>query len=569
MKRVISYFRPNLFKVILCLTIKISGVIAELFIPILLSHILDVVVDTGTILDIVLNGFLMILLSGLGFLGNCKANQIAAGVAKSVSVNLRKDLFSKIMSLSQSQVDSVTMPSLVARMSSDTYNIHQMCGMILRLGVRAPMLLIGGTICTLFLDPMLTLVMVLVLPLVVLVLYFTSKFGIPLYSSVQTKIDDMVLALRENMTGIRVIKALSKEDYEKNRFDTVNKELMNYELKSSVVMSTLNPVINVILNFGLILVIVIGAYRVNGGVLLPGKVLAFTTFFAMILNALIALNRMITIISKAYASSKRIDYIFNLGLDLRKEVNTNTSKYYIEFKNVNFSYLGKHNNLSNISFKLEKGQTLGIIGPTGSGKSTIVNLLLRLYDVNSGSIYINGKNIRSYSYRKLKSLFGVSFQNDTLLADTIYNNVDFFRNLPKKEIKKALLVSQALFVDNLELKDQTLLSAKGTNLSGGQRQRLILARALAGNPKILILDDSSSALDFKTDLALREAINENYQNTTKIIIASRISSIMHANKILVLENGIITGLGTHTELLNSNQMYKDIYNIQLGGDSYE
>ena len=569
MRRVISYFRPNLLKVILCLTIKISGVIAELFIPIILSYILDTVVDTGTILDIVLYGLLMIVLSGLGFLGNCKANQIAAGVAKSVSVNLRKDLFTKIMSLSQSQVDSATMPSLIARMSSDTYNIHQMCGMILRLGVRAPMLLIGGTVCTLFLDPMLTLIMVLILPLVVLVLYFTSKYGIPLYDNVQTKVDKMVLSIRENMTGIRVIKALSKEDYEKKRFNTVNKELMDYELKSSIVMSSLNPMINLILNFGLILVIVVGAYRVNNGIILPGKVLAFTTFFAMILNALIALNRMITIISKAYASSKRIDYIFDLGLDLRKETFNNLSKHYIEFKNVNFSYLGKVNNLSNISFKLEKGETLGIIGPTGSGKSTIINLLLRLYDVNSGAIYINGKDIRSYSYRKLKSLFGVSFQNDTLLADTIYNNVDFYRKLSKKEIKKALLVSQSLFVENLELKEQTLLSAKGTNLSGGQRQRLILARALAGNPKILILDDSSSALDYKTDLALREAIKENYNNTTKIIIASRISSIIHADKIIVLENGTITGIGKHRELLNNNELYKSIYNVQLGGDTCE
>lgn len=569
MKRVFSYFKPNILRVALCLLIKISGIISELFIPILLSYILDTVVDTGTILDIALYGLLMLVLSGFGFLGNCKANQMAAGIAKSVSVNLRKDLFIKIMSLSQAQVDNVTMPSLIARMSSDTYNIHQMCGMILRLGVRAPMLLVGGTLCTLFLDPMLTLIMILVLPLVVLVLYFTSKFGIPLYDKVQTKVDKMVLSLRENMTGIRVIKALSKEDYEKTRFNTVNKELMDYELKSSIVMATLNPIINLVLNFGLILVLVVGAYRVNNGVILPGKVLAFTTFFAMILNALIALNRMITIISKAYASSKRIDYIFDLGLDLRKiEFNT-TSKHYLEFKNVSFSYLGKNNNLSNISFKLEKGETLGIIGPTGCGKSTIINLLLRLYDVNEGAIYINGKDIRSYSYRKLKSMFGVSFQNDTLLADTIYNNVDFFRNLPKKEINKALTISQSLFVDKLEHQENTMLAAKGTNLSGGQRQRLLIARALAGSPKILVLDDSSSALDFKTDKALRKAINENYLKTTKIIIASRISSIMNADKILVLENGIITGLGTHDELLNSNKMYKDIYDIQLGGDDHE
>ncbi|MBR2138859.1 MAG: ABC transporter ATP-binding protein [Bacilli bacterium] len=569
MKRILNYFKPNIFRVILCLFIKITGVILELFIPIVLSHILDVVVVTGTITDIVWYGVLMLLLSAGGFLGNCKANQIAAGLAKGVTLNLRKDLFTKIMSLSAEQIDNVTMPSLVARMSSDTYNIHQMCGMILRLGVRAPMLLIGGTIATLFLDPMLTLIMLLILPLVAVVLYFTSKIGIPLYSSVQTSIDQMVLTLRENMSGVRVIKALSKEDYEKKRFDKVNSEVMKYELKSSNTMATLNPIINLILNFGLILVIVIGAMRVNSGVILPAKVLAFTTFFTMILNALIALNRMITVISKAYASSKRIDYIFDLGCDLRKENLTGSSKAYIEFKKVSFSYLGIKNNLSNISFKIDKGETLGIIGSTGSGKSTIINLLLRLYDVNEGAIYINGKDIRNYSPQKLKSFFGTALQYDTLFADTIFNNVDFYRGISKKNVLKALNDAQAYFVENLDKKEETILSAKGTNLSGGQRQRLIIARAIANNPKILILDDSSSALDYKTDSLLRKTLKEKYLKTTQIIVSARISSIMHADKIIVLEDGMISGLGTHNQLLKTCDIYKEIYDSQLGGDVNE
>ena len=240
-----------------------------------------------------------------------------------------------------------------------------------------------------------------------------------------------------------------------------------------------------------------------------------------------------------------------------------------EFKKVNFSYLGKNNNLTNINFKLNKGETLGIIGPTGSGKSTIINLLLRLYDVSEGAIYFNGKDIRNYSQQKLKSFFGIAFQNDTLLADTIYNNIDFFRGLSKKEINKAITNAQATFVETLENKEQTMLSAKGNNLSGGQKQRLILARALAGKPKVLILDDSSSALDFKTDQALRTSIQNNYKDTTQIIISSRISSIMNADKIIVLEDGNITGYGNHEQLLNTNQMYQDIYNTQLGGSNYE
>lgn len=569
MKRILNYFKPNIFRVILCLFIKITGVILELFIPIVLSHILDVVVVTGTIGDIALYGLLMILLSAGGFIGNCKANQIAAGLARNVTINLRKDLFTKIMSLSAEQIDEVTMPSLVARMSSDTYNIHQMCGMILRLGVRAPMLLIGGTVATLFLDPMLTLIMIMILPLVAVVLYITSKIGIPLYSSVQSSIDKMVLTLRENMSGARVIKALSKEDYEKERFNKVNQEVMKYELKSSNTMATLNPMINIILNFGLILVLVAGAMRVNTGVILPAKVLAFSTFFTMILNALIALNRMITVISKAYASSKRIDYIFDLGCDLKKEKKEGTSKSFIEFRNVSFSYLGIHNNLSNISFKLNKGETLGIIGSTGSGKSTIINLLLRLYDVNEGAIYLNGKDVRNYSLHKLKSYFGTALQYDTLFADNIYNNVDFYRDLPRKNISKAINNAQASFIYNLEEKDKTILTAKGTNLSGGQRQRLIIARALAGNPKVLILDDASSALDYKTDAQLRKAIKTNYDKTTQIIISARVSSIMHADKIIVLENGVINGYGTHKELLNTNDIYKEIYDSQLGGGDHE
>ena len=569
MKRILNYFKPNIFRVILCLFIKITGVILELFIPIVLSYILDVVVVTGTIIHIALYGLLMILLSAGGFIGNCKANQIAASLARNVTINLRKDLFTKIMSLSAEQIDEVTMPSLVARMSSDTYNIHQMCGMILRLGVRAPMLLIGGTIATLFLDPMLTVIMIMILPLVAIVLYITSKIGIPLYSSVQTSIDKMVLTLRENMSGARVIKALSKEDYEKERFNKVNQEVMKYELKSSNTMTTLNPMINIILNFGLILVLVAGAMRVNSGVILPAKVLAFSTFFTMILNALIALNRMITVISKAYASSKRIDYIFDLGCDLKKEEKDGTSKSFIEFRNVSFSYLGIHNNLSNISFKLNKGETLGIIGSTGSGKSTIINLLLRLYDVNEGAIYLNGKDVRNYSLHKLKSYFGTALQYDTLFADNIYNNVDFYRNLPKKNIVKAIDNAQAKFVNELEEKDKTILTAKGTNLSGGQRQRLIIARALASNPKVLILDDASSALDYKTDASLRKAIKTNYDKTTQIIISARVSSIMHADKIIVLENGVINGYGTHIELLNTNDIYKEIYDSQLGGGIHE
>lgn len=569
MKRVLNYFRPLYLKVILCLIIKISGVIIELLIPILLSYILDEVVKEKTIIDIILYGLLMILCSLGGFLGNCKANQIAAGIAKSVSINLRKDLFEKIMTLSTKTIDEITIPSLVARMSSDTYNIHQMCSMILRLGVRAPMLLVGGTIATLFLDPMLTLVMLGTFPFVIITLYLISKTSLPIFTNVQLSIDQMVQTVRETMTGIRVIKALSKEDYEKERFKKINQKVIDYELKSSNVMANLNPSINLILNFGLTAVLVVGALRVNGGAILPGKVLAFTTFFQMILNAVIAINRMLTVISKAYASEQRVSYIMNLGKDLTKEQTITTSKAYIEFRNVNFSYLGKKNDLSQISFKIAKGETLGIIGATGSGKSTIINLLLRLYDADDGMIFINHKNIKNYSERNLKSYFGTALQHDILFADSIYHNIDFYRNVTQRQLNLAVKTSAANFIFDLDKGMDTLLSQKATNLSGGQKQRIIIARALAAKPRILVLDDATSALDYKTEKIVRENLKKYYPDVTLIIVSSRISSIKDANQILVLEDGKIEGLGTHQYLLQTSKIYQEIYSSQIGGGDYE
>lgn len=569
MKRILRYFKPYKLRVALCLLIKITGIVMELFIPILLAHIIDDVVPNSSIKVIVLYGLLMVVASFLGFMGNCKANQIAAGIARNISINLRHDLFTKIMSLSSSQIDEVTIPSLVTRMSSDTYNVHQMLATILRLGVRAPVLLIGGTIATLILDYAVALVIIATLPIVFLILYLISKIGLPLFSKVQKSIDNMVLSIRESMTGIRVIKALSKEDFEKKRFDKINKDVINYELKSSNAMAIINPLVNLILNIGLIFVIVVAAIRVNDGAILPGKVLSFTSFFSMILTAVIALNRMITIIAKAQASSIRIDYVFNINKDLEKSSHQQKYGAYIEFEHVDFSYNQSKNILKDISFKLNKGETLGIIGSTGSGKSTIINLLLRLYDVTNGSIYIEGKDIRDYDEDILKNKFGTALQYDTLFSGDIYENIDFYRNLDKKSIEKAIEIAQASFVYKLEKGLKSDVSARGTNFSGGQKQRLIIARALAANPEILILDDSSSALDYKTDALLRNAIRENYQDTTTIVVSARISSIMNANKIIVLDNGEIIGYGTHDELLKENEMYQEIYQSQLGGGIYE
>ncbi|MCI6508024.1 MAG: ABC transporter ATP-binding protein/permease [Bacilli bacterium] len=550
---------------------KLVGTIMDLVLPYILAYIIDEIVPTKELKMVVLYGFLMIGCAILGFLATVIANQLASKVAEFVTIDLRKDLFEKIQSLSASQLDEVTIPSLVSRMTSDTYNIHHVTGLMQRLGTRAPILFIGGLIMTVILDPVMTLVLISILPLIIITIYVTSKVGIPLFSNVQESVDDVVKSIRESATGIRVIKALSKEEYEKNKFEKVNKKLIKYELKSGIEMAKINPITTALLNFGLIGVIVVGAYRVNYGYILPGKVLAFTTYFTIILNAMLSITRVFLILTKAIASGKRIDYVFRLKQDLLLEESEKMdSPYHIEFRNVSFSYNKKINNVNKINFKIKHGESLGIIGATGSGKTTLIKLLMRFYDVTEGEILIDGRNIKSIPLDELKSMFGVVFQNDTIFSKSIKENICFGRNFTDEEIDTAIRISQAKeFIDKIPEGLDKELSAKGTNVSGGQRQRILIARAVISNPEILILDDASSALDYKTDAALRKEIRENLNHTTSIIVTQRVSSVSYCEQILVLSDGEEVGIGNHETLLKSVPLYKEIYDIQMGGEMNE
>ena len=566
-KSVIAYISKYKKRMAFGAIIKIAGTVMELILPYLLSYVLDYVVPDKSVKNVILFSGLMVLCAIFAFIFNAVANRLAAGVARLVTKDLRRDTFSKILSLSSAQLDDVTIPSLVSRMTSDTYNIHHMTGMIQRIGIRAPILLVGGIFITISLDVPMTLILVALLPFLVLTTFVISKKSIPIFTTVQERVDSMVQTIRENISGIRVIRALSKGDYEKERFEKVNKNLIEYELKSGYQMAKLNPITTTLLNFGLVCVIVLGAYRVNGGHILPGKVLAFTTYFTTILNALLTITRIFIIITKSMASGARINYVLNLPEDLVVEdLDEVESIYHIEFNNVSFSYNKKVNNIENINFKLKQGESLGIIGATGSGKSTIIQLLMRFYDVDEGEILINGKNIKAMNKQELKSMFGVVFQNDTIFSNTIRENIMFGRDYTEDELIKASKVAQAYdFIQKQPDGFNTILSAKGTNLSGGQKQRVLISRALIGNPNILILDDASSALDYKTDAALRKGIKEYFSDTTSIIITQRISSIINCDHILVIDDGYVVGYGSHEELLKSVDIYKDIYNIQMGG----
>lgn len=568
MKKILEYVKPYWGRISIGLVIKVIGTLMDLAIPYVLSYIVDHLLEKGDIQLIFLFGGIMIVFAIIGVTFNVIANRMASRVARDVTNHLRHDLFQKIESLSSAQVDEVTMPSLISRMSSDTYNIHQMVGMMQRLGVRAPILLIGGIIVTLTLDPILTLILLATLPFIVLVVYLVSKAGIPLFTKVQLAIDDMVRTIRENVSGIRVIKALSKAEYEKDRFEKVNKDVMKYELKSGYTMAKSSPLINVFLNIGLVGVIVLGAYRVNQGIIKVGVIISFTTYFTMILNAMLSITRIFVIYSRSSASAARIQYVFNLPKDLQKEEGhpIKQDEGYITFDHVTFSYNKKRNNLEDIHFSLEKGKSLGIIGATGSGKTTIVQLLMRFYDIDQGSIRIDGVDIRSFDIQELRKKFGVVFQNDTIFTDTIYENINFSRDLSLEDITNATEVAQAKeFISKEPEGIQTLLTPKGTNISGGQKQRLFIARALANHPDILILDDASSALDYKTDAKLRRDLKEHFSTTTQIIVAQRISSIMNCDAILVIDEGHMIGYGTHEELLKTVDVYQEIYRSQMGG----
>ncbi len=567
MDRIFQYLKPYLPRMSVGLIIKFVGTIMDLLLPGILSYIIDNVVPLKNVPLIFFWGGVMIFCAAIALITNIVANRMASWVAQHTTEALRHDLFSKISHLSCKQIDEYTIPSLESRLTSDTYNVHQMIGMMQRLGIRAPILLIGGILITLLLEPVLSLVLIAVLPLIAFVVYGVSRKGIPLYTKLQQGVDAMVRTVRENITGIRVIKALSKTDYEKERFSTVNGQVVIREKKAGMTMALTNPLMNLFLNLGLTAVIVVGAFRVNGGLTQPGKILAFLTYFTIILNAMLSITRMFVMFSKGSASAGRIREVLDTPeeLSIGRPDSIDVS-YHILFHHVTFSYQKKEDNVRDISFRLKRGETLGIIGATGCGKSTIVSLLMRLYDVDSGEIRIDGQKVESIPAEVLHTKFGVVFQNDVLFADTIAENIDFGRKLPREQIEKAAQCAQAMeFIRSLPDGFEHRLTAKGTNLSGGQKQRLLIARALAGNPEILILDDSSSALDYKTDALLRHALAAEFQGTTTIVIAQRISSILHADHILVLEEGRELGYGTHEELMDTCELYREISRSQMGG----
>ena len=561
-----KYLHPYWGFMLLTVLIKLIGTVTELMIPELMETILDVLVPAGDRTQILIHGGYM-LLCALGCLVfNVLANRMSAVSSGKITLAIRHDLFQKLEGLSARQMDELTVSSAESRLTSDTYNINQMLARIQRMGIRAPILLVGGMFMMLRMDAPLALVLICLLPIIAVVVYFVTKHSLPLYTRQQSILDNVVRTVQENITGIRVIKALSKTEYEKKRFFAVNEELTAVDQKAGTITAITNPTASLTLNLGLTLVVVIGAYRVNAGACEPGVIVAFLQYFTMILNAMLGITRIFVMYSKGEASARRVASVLETEEDLtvlmgeEKEENAP----HIEFRNVSFSYTGVGKNIENLSFKLEHGQTLGILGPTGSGKSTIINLLLRLYDADEGQILIDGQDIRTIPYDTLRQKFGAVFQNDFVMEGTIGDNLRFFRDVDDDRLHVAAQDAQAEFIETKEGKMDAQVQVRGNNLSGGQKQRLLIARALAANPEILVLDDASSALDYRTDAQLRRALRENYRNTTTVLVAQRISSLRHADLILVLDDGAVIGAGDHAHLMESCEEYAYLAKIQMG-----
>ena len=567
MKRLYPYIKPYVGYIALTLLIKTLGAVAELWIPYLMEFILSRGAEAGNVSQVFLYGGLMILCAVITLVLNVGANRMSAKSSGRITKAIRHDLFQKLMCLSARQMDQLTVSSAESRLTSDTYNINQMLARIQRMGIRAPILLVGGIGMMLTMDAGLALIPIALLPLIGVIVYFVTKYSLPMYTKQQSVLDRVVRTVQENITGVRVIRALSKTEHEKDRFHEVNAQLTAVDQKAGAITSITNPASNLVLNMGLTLVVLLGAIRVRGGKTDATVIVAFVQYFIMILNAMMGVTRIFVMWSKGEASARRVADVLDMPEDMAvlPWEETEENEPHIEFRDVSFSYTGRGDNISHLSFRLEHGQTLGILGSTGSGKSTILNLLMRLYDADSGEIRIDGADIRSIEPEKLREKFGVVFQNDFVTEGTIGQNIQFFRDIPEEGQQQAALDAQAAgFIAEKEAGLNSVVAVRGNNLSGGQKQRLLIARALASDPEILVLDDASSALDYQTDANLRHALREGYRHTTTVLVAQRVSSLRHADLILVLDDGKVIGAGNHAQLMESCSEYRHIANTQMG-----
>ena len=551
---------------------KLLEAILELIVPLVMAKIIDIGVKSYDTSYIIKMGILIIILGIVGLGSALVCQYFAAKASQGFGTKLRNELFRHINSLSHSEIDNIGTPSLITRIINDVNQLQVAVAMAIRLGVRAPFIILGSAIMAMFINLKLSLIFFLSIPLIVLTLYLVMGKSIPLYRVIQKKLDKISLITRENLEGVRVVRAFSKQEVEKDRFNIAALDHSNTAIKVGKLSALLNPLTFMIMNFSIAFIVWFGGIGVNNGNFTQGEIIAFVNYMTQILLTLIVVANLVIIFTKASASATRVNEVLDTKSSIKEASSstkvqaTNNSTKIIEFKNVSFSYNNsKQYSLENISLSINKGETIGIIGGTGAGKSTLVNLIPRFYESTEGEIFINGENIKNYSIKDLRNLFGIVPQKAVLFTGSLRENMKWAnKNASDEEILMALDIAQCIdFVSNLKDGLDTSVLQGGKNFSGGQKQRLTIARALVGSPKIIILDDSSSALDFATDLKLRQALNIHAKEITTIIVSQRASSIKNSDKIVVLDDGKLAGIGTHEELLENSEVYKEICLSQL------
>lgn len=575
MKSLLKILKDYKKETILAPLFKFLEVCFELMVPLVMAQIIDVGIANKEGSYVIKMCLLMVLLGVIGLAAAVTAQYFSARAAVGVSQKLRKTLFSHIQSLSFSEMDVLGTSTLITRMTSDVNQVQNGVNMVLRLFLRSPAVVFGAMIMAFSIDVKSAWIFVVTIPLLSIVVFGIMMITMPMYKKTQAALDRVLNRTRENLTGVRVIRAFNKEKSEQNLFSEENDALSEMQKKVGRISGLMNPVTYVMINAATVVLIWNGAFRVDTGAITQGELIALVNYMSQILVELIKLANLIVTVTKALASANRIEAVMQMKSSMEDGTleyvqSENEQEDAVRFEHVSLTYAGAGDeSLTDITFSAKRGETIGIIGGTGSGKSSVVNLIPRFYDATKGRVLIHGQDVREYRLHSLREKVGVVLQKATLFKGTIRENLMYGnQNATEADIQLALQISQSEeFVSKKEDDVETKITQGGKNLSGGQRQRLTIARALVKKPDILILDESASALDFATDARLRKAIREMAGQMTVFIVSQRASSIMHADKILVMDDGHIAGMGTHAELLDSCDIYKEIYNSQYSADS--
>lgn len=575
MKNFKKYFKSYIKEIIFGPTFKLIETITELIIPILIASMIDVGVANNDTKYILTYGAIVIGLNVVGIVVSIISQKLAARASVGIGSSMRSDLYKKINTFSHVELDKYSTATINNRITHDVTRIQQAISMVIRMVMRTPFLLIGSMIMAMTIDLKLSLIFLIAAPLILAVVIIILKATVPLYDNTQKNLDNVSNITRENLQGARVIRSFNKQDYEETRFEKATEKLSRSSIKVSAVSSLLNPLTSTIINFSIVAILWFGGIQVNVGALTQGQIIAFINYLTQISAALISLANIIVALIKAINCGKRVNEVFNTTPSISSPEHATAvitehndiedSEYEVEFKNVSFAYPNMSKNaINNLNLKVKKGQTIGIIGGTGSGKSTVVNLLPRFYDTTKGTVKIKGKDVKEYNLSTLRGLMGIVPQKSVLFSGTLRENMQWRKpDATDEEIYRAIKTAQAEeFVKELDGKLDYKVQAGGKNFSGGQRQRLTIARAFVGNPEILILDDSASALDFQTDANLRHAIKTDAKDATVFLVSQRVNTIRNSDQIIVLDKGNVVGIGKHKELMESCEVYKEIYESQ-------